>query len=170
MKSLPVLYLFLGLWFCGVVQSGIVSEVEDVLSAGANYLRNKVEAQPHKQSLAAFHDFMSVHNKSYSSKEEYKKRYNIFRNNMKIVEKLQAMELGSAVYGATHLADLTQEEFKRNFLGYTRNDGDGDDIHWPPADIPDIALPDSWDWRDHGAVTEVKNQGRRILLSNEVNY
>ena len=170
MKTLPVLYLFLGLWFCGVVQSGIVSEVEDVLSAGADYLRNKVEAQPHKQSLAAFHDFMSVHNKSYSSKEEYKKRYNIFRNNMKIVEKLQAMELGSAVYGATHLADLTQEEFKRNFLGYNRNVGDGDDIHWPPADIPDIALPDSWDWRDHGAVTEVKNQGRRILLSNEVNY
>ena len=70
------------------------------------------------------------------------------------------MELGTAVYGATHLADLTQEEFKRDYLGYSRDMvGDDPDIHWPPADIPDIELPDSWDWRQHGAVSEVKNQG-----------
>ena len=52
------------------------------------------------------------------------------------------MELGTAVYGATHLADLTQEEFKRDYLGYTRDMvGDDPDIHWPAADIPDVELP-----------------------------
>jgi len=110
------------------------------------------------QSLAAFHTFMSVHNKTYSDAEEYKKRYKIFRSNMELVARLQAEERGSGVYGATHLADLTPEEFRRNYLGYSRL-GDDPDVHWPPADIPDIPLPDSHDWRDLGAVSPVKNQG-----------
>ena len=28
------------------------------------------------------------------------------------------------MYGATHLADLTEEEFKENFLGFKRSDTD----------------------------------------------
>ena len=76
--------------------------------------------KPHLGSLSAFHDFMSTHNKTYSSREEYKSRYRVFKSNMKIVERLQAMELGSAEYGATHLADLSPEEFRRGFLGYNR--------------------------------------------------
>ena len=116
--------------------------------------------RPHLGSLSAFHDFMKSHKKTYPSREEYKRRYRIFKANMKIVEKLQAMELGTAVYGATHLADLSPEEFRRDYLGYNRGLGDDPDVHWPMADIPDIELPDSWDWREKGAVSEVKNQGK----------
>ena len=76
---------------------------------------------------------------------------------MKKVYKVQGLEHGSAVHGATHLADLTEEKFKRNYLGSNKL-ADDPDIHWPPADIPDIPLPDSFDWRDHGAVTKAKNQ------------
>ena len=126
------------------------------------------EARAHsryQQSLAAFHDFMAVHNKSYGSRAEYKTRYQIFRSNMKLVAQLQAMEQGSAVYGASPLADLSQEEFRRGYLGYSSEDPDPD-IHWPPAHIPDMELPDSWDWRDKGAVSEVKNQGGGLLLSH----
>ena len=35
---------------------------------------------------------------------------------------------------------------------------DDPDIHWPAADIPKVDLPTAFDWRDHNAVTPVKNQ------------
>merc|ERR1711990_1352615 len=113
-----------------------------------------------RHSLNAFHSFMERHNKSYSNREEYKHRYRTFRKNMQRVKLLQETEQGTAVYGATHLADLTEEEFKENYLGFKRSRGDDPpEIHWPPAEIPDVELPESFDWREHGAVTDVKNQG-----------
>ena len=129
--------------------------LEAVAEAGRSLLL--ITKKNNLQSLASFHTFMSVHNKTYSDAEEYRKRYKIFRSNMELVGRLQAEERGSAVYGATHLADLSPEEFRRNYLGYSRL-RDDPDIHWPPATIPDIPLPDSHDWRDLGAVSPVKNQ------------
>merc|ERR1719250_349450 len=53
------------------------------------------------QSLGAFHDFMTFHNKSYATQEEYKYRYGVFKQNMKKVQFLQETELGTGQYGAT---------------------------------------------------------------------
>jgi len=114
--------------------------------------------QNNLQSLGAFHTFMSAHNKTYSGMAEYKRRYRIFRSNMKVVERLQREELGSAVYGPTHLADLSPTEFRSRHLGYSKL-RDDPDVHWPQADIPDIPLPETFDWREEGAVSPVKNQG-----------
>merc|ERR1719206_1618557 len=114
------------------------------------------------QSLGAFHDFMTYHNKSYATKKEYKYRYGVFKQNMKKVQFLQETELGTGQYGATAVADLTETEFKKNFLGLKpkwKKLSDDPDIHWPAADIPDVELPREFDWREKGAVTEVKNQG-----------
>jgi len=110
------------------------------------------------QSLGAFHGFMTEHKKSYTSKEEYKKRYAVFRDNMKKVQFLKETELGTGEYGATALADLTETEFKQNYLGWKKQKDDPD-VHWPAADIPDVPLPKEHDWRTLSAVTPVKNQG-----------
>ena len=56
----------------------------------------------------------------------------------------------STVYGATRLADLTEEEFKTNYLGSNKLAGIPD-ITLPErnylADIPYIPLPGSFVWR-----------------------
>jgi len=117
------------------------------------------------QSLGSFHDFMSSFNKTYSSRKEYKLRYGVFKDNMKKVQFLRESEQGTAEYGATEFSDLTEMEFKQ-YLGtplwQRKRQGlaDDPDIHWPPAEIPDVDIPKEFDWRDHGAVTEVKNQGQ----------
>ena len=105
---------------------------------------------------------MTFHNKSYATQAEYKYRYGVFKQNMKKVQFLQESELGTGQYGATAVADLTETEFKKNFLGLKpkwKKLSDEPDIHWPAADIPDVELPREFDWREKGAVTGVKDQG-----------
>jgi len=117
------------------------------------------------QSLSSFHDFMAAHSKNYSSRKEYKHRYGVFKENMKKVQFLRESEQGTAEYGPTFFSDLTEMEFKQYTgmpLWKRKRSGisDDDPVVWPPAEIPDVALPKEFDWREAGAVTEVKNQGQ----------
>jgi hypothetical protein len=50
---------------------------------------------------------MTKHEKQYSSNEEFRKRFHIFRANMRKIKVMQETEQGTATYGATKFADLT---------------------------------------------------------------
>ena len=57
---------------------------------------------------------------SYTDKEEYQKRFRIFKANLKMIEQrniLESRNHGTAVHGVTKFADLSQEEFEARFLG-----------------------------------------------------
>ena len=121
------------------------------------------------QSLGSFHRFIETHGRNYSSKKEYKHRYGVFKQNMKKVQFLRESEQGTAEYGHTIFADFTEMEFKQ-YTGMAIWKGkrlsDDPEIHWPPAEIPNVDLPeDGFDWRQHGAVSEVKNQVILIHVS-----
>lgn len=126
---------------------------------------NKVEdpstSQPLEESvelLGRFKEFMTKYNKVYSSQEEVDSRLRIFHKNLKTAEKLQALDQGSAEYGVTKFSDLTEEEFRSTYLNPLLSQWT---LHQPmkPATPAKGPSPDSWDWRDHGAVSPVKNQG-----------
>jgi len=113
------------------------------------------------QKHSNFKSFVKKHGKDYSNKNEYKRRYKIFKQNMKMVQFLRETERGTGEYGETEFADMTQEEFKAHKLGLKeiKTEGLKDLPDWPEAQIPDVKLPKEFDWRKLGAVTEVKNQG-----------
>ena len=63
------------------------------------------------QSLGAFHDFIKEHNKSYSSRQEYKHRYGVFKQNMKKVQFLRESEQGTGNDQSEHrLTTVGQSE------------------------------------------------------------
>jgi cathepsin F len=108
-------------------------------------------------NYGAFVDFKNQFGKTYSSDEEERKRFSIFRDNMIKARKYQSQEQGSAEYGVTKFADLTEEEFRKFYLTPAWDQSESKFLK--RAEIPAVAAPDAWDWRNKSAVTEVKNQG-----------
>uniref|UniRef100_A0A5S6QVS5 Cathepsin F n=1 Tax=Trichuris muris TaxID=70415 RepID=A0A5S6QVS5_TRIMR len=109
-----------------------------------------------KKTWSDFKSFAREHGRWYDTEAEFVKRFEIFKVNMKTVKMLQENEQGTAVYGATKFADMTPEEFRRFYLTpvWKRNSN----FPAKKAVIPTAKLPEHWDWREHNAVTDVKNQ------------
>jgi len=122
------------------------------------YKENLLKTEDSLTHVKVFYKFMMEFNKTYSSYTEYNNRYSIFRDNMKKILELQQNEKGSAQYGPTKYSDLTEEEFSQ-LLGL-RMDMKPVFNLMNPAAIPDVYLPQEFDWRTKGAVTPVKNQGQ----------
>ncbi|XP_029020891.1 cathepsin F [Betta splendens] len=118
-------------------------------------------SQPLEESvelLGQFKEFMVKYNKVYTSQKEADRRLAIFHQNLKTAEKLQELDQGSAEYGVTKFSDLTEEEFRSTYLNPLLSQWT---LHRPmkPALSAKGPAPASWDWRDHGAVSSVKDQG-----------
>ncbi|XP_062332909.1 probable RNA-binding protein EIF1AD [Osmerus eperlanus] len=115
-------------------------------------------AEASVELLGQFKAFVVKYNRTYRSQEEADRRLRIFHQNLKTAEKLQSLDQGSAEYGVTKFSDLTEEEFRSLYLNPLLSQWT---LHKPmkPAARPHGPAPPSWDWREHGAVNPVKNQG-----------
>ena len=100
-------------------------------------------------------DFKITHRKAYSKIEELY-RIKVFAKNLLLIEKYQAAN-PNAQFGVTKFSDLTPEEFKSMFLGLNKIPNTSENRNYYKPTITDI--PASWDWKEKGAVTSVKNQG-----------
>jgi cathepsin F len=113
-----------------------------------------------KDVQTAFVQFMRKYNKKYSSSEEFYRRLNNFKATMERVAEKNAKSR-KAVYGITKFSDLSPEEFQTNFLMKNPIQVDKkprDKNRVLPTKLKNEDLPASFDWRQHGAVTPVKDQ------------
>lgn len=113
--------------------------------------------KPTKPYKADFDAYCGKFNKSYPDHEEYDLRKKTYLKNMETAALMNEYEQGTATYGETKFSDYTRDEFKKFCTS-----GSMEPKYNPmmkAAEIPTGDIPKAFDWRDHGAVTEVKNQG-----------
>jgi len=104
-----------------------------------------------------FNNFVVNHKRQYASAEERAMRFEIFKDNLKEIKRLNDLHDG-ATYGITRFADMTPEEFLFKFTNMPQT---------MPHSFPNektwrrvgASIPESYDCRDKGLVTPVKDQG-----------
>ncbi|KAE8692248.1 hypothetical protein F3Y22_tig00110847pilonHSYRG00083 [Hibiscus syriacus] len=107
--------------------------------------------------------WMVDHGRTYESKLEKEKRLDIFRENLEYIESFNNGGNKSFKLGLNEFADMTQDEFIAAHTGYNKKqEQDNSTLSEPTLFMYEkfSDVPISFDWRDHGAVTPVKYQGR----------
>ena len=101
-----------------------------------------------------FQKFIKKYNKKYSSVNEYLARFEVFKMNvMNLYKESQKYKTG-----ITKFSDLTQQEFAKIYLNL-KYDAMAVANFNPAHPSFSNAAPDSFDWRDKGLVTPVRDQG-----------
>jgi C1A family cysteine protease len=130
------------------------------LAASAIY---SLASTSNNQVDSHFGNYMTQFNKNYQTTEEFEFRKTIFAENLAIIEAHNAKGL-SWWMGTNQFTDWTKEEYKR-MLGYKKAFKSDEETHHI-RDMPDTNCVNynstelsQIDWRQHGLVTPVKNQG-----------
>ncbi|KAK4428888.1 Cysteine proteinase RD21A [Sesamum alatum] len=111
--------------------------------------------------MSMYESWMVKHGKSYNALGEKEKRFEIFKDNLRYVDEQNAMPNRTYKLGLNRFTELTNEEYRRTYLG-TRTDAKRrfskvKSYRYAPK-VGD-SLPDSIDWREKGAVASIKELG-----------
>lgn len=98
----------------------------------------------------------------YNALGEKEKRFEIFKSNLRFIDEHNSVDRTYRV-GLNRFADLTNEEYRSNYLGVkpgeTRRRLSAPRKSDRYVPVAGEELPDSLDWRAKGAVVGVKDQG-----------
>ncbi|XP_061390016.1 putative cysteine proteinase CG12163 [Musca vetustissima] len=152
-------------WFSDGNEVTIKCPHQDVVkrrhSRSVEYAEKKTHKKSNHHNLSKvehlFSKFQVKYKRRYHTTMERQMRLRIFKQNLKIIQELNANEMGSAKYGITEFADLTSTEYKQRTGLWQRDPVKA--ALTPRAEIPDIDLPKEFDWREKGVISPVKNQG-----------
>jgi cathepsin F len=106
-----------------------------------------------------FGKYLQTHNKMYASTEDFQERYHIFEHNL--IEMIKNSELTEVPENLSPFMDMTPEEFSKQKLGLKLTNLKQIRNISTPLKMKNLQgeVPTSWDWRDHNAVSAVKDQG-----------
>jgi len=116
-----------------------------------------------RQGYSDWEDYKNLHNKQFDEESIENERMLAFLSAQQHVRRHNdAYERGDTSFkmGINHIADLPFSEY-RKLNGYRRMFGDANAPKNSSRWLAPLhaTVPDSIDWREHGYVTEVKNQG-----------
>ncbi|EEF42559.1 cysteine protease, putative [Ricinus communis] len=86
--------------------------------------------------------WMARHGRTYQDSEEKERRFQIFKSNLEYIDNFNKASNQTYQLGLNNFADLSHEEYVATYTA---------------RKMP-VEVPESIDWRDHGAVTPIKNQ------------
>ncbi|XP_058196806.1 ervatamin-B-like [Rhododendron vialii] len=108
--------------------------------------------------------WMSRHGRIYKDEQEKGARFKIFKDNVNRINAFNSGPDKGYKLGVNQFADLTSEEFQASHTGYKRLESPSkvisgsEQLSFRYANV--TVESSDVDWREKGAVTDVKNQGR----------
>jgi C1A family cysteine protease len=128
------------------------------LSLAQSMLRSSVpiELELANPIFQQFVEFQKKFNKVYDSLDEMQSRFEIFRENLRLIEEHNAIPFKNFTLAVNRYADYNREEFRQFVGGYTRVSGARSVCK--PYQMSGKTLPDSIDWVSKGKTTPPPNQ------------
>ena len=110
-----------------------------------------------KEAFQKFRQFIQKYNKQYNSLEEFMQRFEIFKNHLAFLDTKNELPSHHTI-GITKFSDLTEEEFRKNYLGLKVNKSKF--VNLKKIELKkDLKLPESFDWvTDKNVLGTPKNQ------------
>lgn len=108
----------------------------------------------YQDEYGTFQDFQDKFNKKYSSLNETKQRFEIFRSNLRKIVSHNLDIMQNFTLGINQFTDLTHDEFKSLYFGKYKFRKYECEIYSSSAS----SAPTTLDWRNKNVVTVVKNQ------------
>ena len=139
----------------------LVSFFASVLSQ--SNLRGNVDStvvDDHVFEWKEFSNFQERFSKKYSTLQEMENRFSVFRENFKSIRQHNSDSSQNFTMGVNQFTDLTPSEFRATYVSGLKSSSQVQASGCKSFSSSASGAPDSYDWRQHNAVTSVKDQGQ----------
>jgi C1A family cysteine protease len=126
-------------------------------------LRGNVEStvvDDHVFEWKEFSNFQERFSKKYSTLQEMEERFSVFRENFKAIRQHNSDRSQNFTMGVNQFTDLTPSEFRAAYVSGLKSSAPVQASGCKSFSSSASGAPDSYDWRQHNAVTPVKDQGQ----------